>query len=112
MKRKRFTEAQIIGILKEAEAGAKTQDICRKHGIAEQTCYRWRSKYGEMQVSEAKKLKDLETENRKLNPSTLGEGPSKPPSDSSVQLPSFSGETSAPSRSGRVRHAGMGGVVQ
>jgi putative transposase len=66
MKRKRFTEEQIIGILKEAEAGARNQDICRKHGISEHTFYRWRSKYGGMQVSEAKKLKELETENRKL----------------------------------------------
>lgn len=66
MKRKRFTEEQIIGILKEAEAGVKNQDICRKHGITEQTFYRWRSKYGGMQVSEAKKYRELETENRKL----------------------------------------------
>jgi putative transposase len=66
MKRKRFTEEQIIGILKEAEAGVKNQDICRKHGITEQTFYRWRSKYGGMQVSEAKKYRELEVENRKL----------------------------------------------
>jgi putative transposase len=66
MKRKRFTEEQIIGILKESEAGVKNQDICRKHGITEQTFYRWRSKYGGMQVSEAKKYRELETENRKL----------------------------------------------
>ena len=66
MKRKRFSEEQIIGILKESEAGAKNLDICRKHGITEQTFYRWRSKYGGMQISEAKKLKELEGENRKL----------------------------------------------
>ena len=59
MKRKRFTEEQIIGILKEAEAGAKKQEICRKHGISEHTLYRWRSKYGGLQVSEARKLKQL-----------------------------------------------------
>ena len=59
MKRKRFTEEQIIGILKESEAGAKKQEICRKHGISEHTFYRWRSKYGGMQVSEARKLKQL-----------------------------------------------------
>ena len=59
MKRKRFTEEQIIGILKESEAGAKKQEICRKHGISEHTLYRWRSKYGGMQVSEARKLKQL-----------------------------------------------------
>lgn len=66
MKRKRFTEEQIIAILKESEAGAKNQDLCRKHGITEQTFYRWRSKYGGMQISEAKRLRELETENRKL----------------------------------------------
>ena len=66
MKRKRFTEEQIIGILKQAEAGGSNQEICRKNGITEQTFYRWRSKYGGMQVSDAKRLKELETENRKL----------------------------------------------
>ena len=66
MKRKRFSEEQIIGILKEAEAGVKNQDICRRHGITEQTFYRWRSKYGGMQVSDAKKYRELEIENRKL----------------------------------------------
>lgn len=66
MKRKRFTEEQIIGILKQAEAGGNNQEICRKNGITEQTFYRWRSKYGGMQVSDAKRLKELETENRKL----------------------------------------------
>lgn len=66
MKRKRFTEEQIISILKQAEAGLNNQEICRKNGITEQTFYRWRSKYGGMQVSEAKRLKELEAENRKL----------------------------------------------
>jgi putative transposase len=66
MKRKRFTEEQIIGILKEAEAGAKNQDLCRKHGISEQTFYNWRNKFGGMQVSDAKRLRELEAENRKL----------------------------------------------
>jgi len=66
MKRKRFTEEQIIGILKEAEAGAKNQDLCRKHGISEQTFYNWRKKFGGMQVSDAKRLRELEAENRKL----------------------------------------------
>ena len=66
MKRKRFTEEQIIEILKQAEAGGNNQEICRKNGITEQTFYRWRSKYGGMQVSDAKRLKELETENRKL----------------------------------------------
>ena len=66
MKRKRYTEEQIIGVLKESEAGAKNQDLCRKHGITEQTFYRWRSKYGGMKISEAKKLRELEGENRKI----------------------------------------------
>jgi len=66
MKRKRFTEEQIIGILKEADAGVKNQDLCRKHGISEQTFYNWRRKFGGMQVSEAKRLRELESENRKL----------------------------------------------
>lgn len=66
MKRKRFTEEQIIGVLKEHEVGAKTADLCRKHGISEATFYNWKSKYGGMDVSEAKRLKALETENGKL----------------------------------------------
>jgi len=66
MKRKRFTEEQIIGILKEHELGAKTADICRKHGISEATFYNWKSKFGGMEVSEARRLKGLETENAKL----------------------------------------------
>ena len=66
MKRKRFNEEQIIGILKESEAGGKNQEICRKHGISEQTFYRWRSKYGGLGVSEARRLKQLESENRTL----------------------------------------------
>ena len=66
MKRKRFSEEQIIGILKESEAGQENREICCKHGITEQTFYRWRSKYGGMSVSEARRLKDLEVENRKL----------------------------------------------
>jgi len=66
MKRKRFTEEQIIGVLKEHEFGAKTSDLWRKHGISEATFYNWKSKYGGMDVSEAKRLKALETENAKL----------------------------------------------
>ena len=66
MKRKRHTEEQIITILKEAEAGLSTADLVRKHGISEQTFYRWKSKYGGMEVSEAKRLKQLEEENRRL----------------------------------------------
>jgi putative transposase len=66
MKRKRFTEEQIIGILKEHELGAKTADLCRKHGISEATFYNWKSKFGGLDVSEAKRLKQLEGENARL----------------------------------------------
>ncbi len=66
MKRSRFTEEQIIGVLKEHELGAKTADLCRKHGISEATFYNWKSKFGGMDVSEARRLKALEDENRKL----------------------------------------------
>ena len=66
MKSKRFTEEQIIGILKQAQAGMKIVDLCRLHGISDATFYNWRSKYGGMEVSDAKRLKDLEAENRRL----------------------------------------------
>ncbi len=66
MKPRRFTEEQIIGILKQAQAGMKIVDLCRQHGISDATFYTWRSKYGGMEVSEAKRLKQLEDENKKL----------------------------------------------
>ena len=66
MKRSRFTEQQIIGILREQEAGMKTADVCRKHGISEATFYKYKAKFGGMEVSEAKRLKALEDENAKL----------------------------------------------
>ena len=66
MKRKRYTEEKIISILKEHEAGASMPDLSRRYGIAENTIYRWKSKFGGMEVSEAKRLRELAEENRKL----------------------------------------------
>ena len=66
MKRTRFTDAQIIQALQEWEAGAKVADLVRRHGVTEQTLYRWKKKYGGLQVSEAKRLRALEEENRQL----------------------------------------------
>ena len=66
MKRKRFTEEQIINVLKEYEAGAKMADLARRHGVTENTLYRWKAKDGGMEAAEAKRLKERETENAKL----------------------------------------------
>ncbi|MFC2172831.1 IS3 family transposase [Acidobacteriota bacterium] len=66
MKRKRYTEEQIVGFLKEAEAGMPVKELCRKHGFSDQSFYRWKSKYGGLEVSELKKMKKLEEENRRL----------------------------------------------
>ena len=66
MKRQRHSEEQIIAILKEHEAGMKTADLCRKHGISDATFYNWKAKYGGLEVPEAKRLKGLEAENARL----------------------------------------------
>ena len=63
---KRHTEEQIIGVLKESEAGMKTSELCRKHGISEGTFYKWKDKFGGMTISEARRLRSLEEENRRL----------------------------------------------
>ena len=66
MKRSRFTEEEIIGILREQETGAATADVCRRHGVSSATFYKWKGKYGGLEVSEAKRLKALEDENNRL----------------------------------------------
>jgi putative transposase len=66
MRRGRFTEDQIIGVLREHEAGVKTADLCRKHGISDATFYNWKAKYGGMTVSDSARLRALEDENRRL----------------------------------------------
>jgi putative transposase len=66
MRKSRFNESQIIGIIKEHEAGAKVADLCRRHGISAPTLYNWKAKYGGFDVSEARRLRALEDENRRL----------------------------------------------
>src|SRR5271170_1050786 len=66
MKANRFSEEQIIAVLREHEAGAKTAEVCRRHGISDATFYKWKAKYGVMEASDAKRLKALEDENRRL----------------------------------------------
>ena len=66
MARKRYTEEQIIGVLREAEAGAKTSELCRMHGVSEATFYKWKAKYAGLTVSDLKRLRSLEDENRRL----------------------------------------------
>ena len=66
MRASRFSEEQIIGILREQEAGVKTPEVCRRHGISDATFYKWKAKYGGLEVSEARRLRSLEDENRRL----------------------------------------------
>lgn len=66
MKKSRFTESQIVAILKEADGGLKVADVCRKHGISQPTYYNWKSKYGGLSVAELKRIKELEAEHAKL----------------------------------------------
>ena len=66
MKTKRYSTEQIIGILKEAEAGLPVKELCRKHGVSDATIYNWKSKFGDMTVSDARRLKELEAENQRL----------------------------------------------
>jgi putative transposase len=66
MRGRRFTEEQIVAVLKEAEAGAKTADLCRRHGVSEQTFYRWKARYGGLEVSHLRRLRQLEDENSRL----------------------------------------------
>lgn len=66
MRKSRFTEAQIVGILKEQEGGQPTKDVCRRHGISETTFYKWKAKFGGMEVSDVAKMRTLEDENRRL----------------------------------------------
>lgn len=66
MRRSRFSEEQIVGVLKEHEAGLGTEELCRRHGVSTQTLYRWKAKYGGLEVSDAQRLKAVEDENRRL----------------------------------------------
>ena len=66
MRKSRFSESQIVAILKEADAGMKVQELCRKHGISDATYYKWKSKYGGMEASDLKRVRELEAENAKL----------------------------------------------
>ena len=103
MKRAGFTEDQIIGVLKEHEAGAKTADLARKHSVSEATLYNWKAKYGGMDVSEAKRLKQLEDENAKLKKFFWPSRCWMPP-----RFASFCQKNGRPRRQARRRRASSG----
>ena len=118
--KKRFTEAQIVGFLREADAGVAVKDLCRKHGFSEGSYYVWRSKFGGMSVSDAKRLKELEVENtrlKKLLADSLLETrlPAKPSAESgdrtSAPRPGAEHDRTRPQRATgprRDRHEGLG----
>ena len=85
MKRSRFSEEQIIGILKEQEAGMATADVCRKHGVSSATFYKWKARYGGLEVSDARRLKALEDENAKLKKLLAEAMLDSPEEDKSIQ---------------------------
>ena len=97
MKACRFTEEQIIGILREQEAGAKTDDVCRKHGISSATFYKWKARYGGLDVSDAKRLKAPEDENAKLK---------KLLAEAMLGIPPL--KTTLPARSGALQNCAYG----
>jgi putative transposase len=94
MRKSRFNEEQIIGVLREQESGATTAEVCRRHGISEQTFYRWKAKFGGMGPSDAQRLKSLEDENRRLQKvgfyGHLSEPRGRPPKPISGGFPSLS----------------------
>jgi len=84
MRKSRYSEEQIIGILREHEAGATVADLCRQHGVSQQTIYRWKQKYGGLETSELRRLKQLETENARLKKLVAGPASGYPALDNQM----------------------------